>query len=61
MLKKLDVMDIGLIKLASIFFILWLITLIPALMELVHKINTWIFFVLMLVFSIRPVYKALTK
>lgn len=58
MLKKIDLLDISLIKLASAAGILFIITIWPAAMELVQKINPWLFLIAALVFAARPIKKA---
>lgn len=60
-LKKLDVLDIGLIKLGSISFILFLITVWPAAMDLVHSIHWGWFLGATLVFVLRPKIRAWGK
>jgi len=60
-LKKLDVWDIALIKLGSISFILFLITVWPAAMELVHSIHWGWFLAATLLFVIRPKMRAWSK
>jgi len=60
-MKKLDMYDISLIKLASAAGILFLITVLPAAMDLVHKIHWGWFLVALIVFSARPVYRGWIK
>lgn len=57
-LKKLDMWDIALIKLASVTGILFLITVWPAAMDLVHSIHWGWFLGAMIVFALRPFKKA---
>ncbi len=59
--KKLDVWDIALIKLAVGAFVLAAITYIPALMTWVHDTNRLYFLLAAIVFSIRPQYNAWIK
>ncbi len=60
-IKKMDYWDIGLIKLASMAFILFLITIWPAAMDLVVGINPWYFLIAFVIFAIRPFYRAYLK
>jgi len=56
-LKRLDVVDIGLIKLSVAAIVLFLITIWPALMDLVHSVNPWYFLVAFVIFAVRPFYR----
>jgi len=60
-LKKLDVWDMGLIKLSSMAFILFLITIWPAAMSLVHSIGGWYFLLAFIILVARPIYRAYIK
>lgn len=60
-MKKIDGYDVGLIKLASASAILFLITVWPAAMDLVHKIHWGWFLGAMIVFMARPLYKGWIK
>ena len=53
--------DVILIKLASAASILFLITVWPAAMDLVHKIHWGWFLGAMVVFGARPIYKGWIK
>ena len=53
-IKKLDALDITLIKLGSMAFILFLIIVWPSAMEIVHGIHWGWFLGALIVFSIRP-------
>ena len=55
--KKLNVCDIGLTKLAVAAFVLFVITIWPAAMSLVHSVNPWWFFAAFVIFAVRPMYK----
>ena len=55
--KKLDILDIKLIELTSASFILFLITVWPALMILVHKIHWGWFLALSVIFAYKPLKK----
>ena len=59
--KKMDVLDIGLIKWSSAAFILFLITIWPATMNWVHTVNPWYFFAAFIIFVIRPFYRIYIK
>jgi len=60
-LKRLDVLDIALIKLSVAGFVLWLITIWPAAMTWVHSVNTWYFFIAFVILAARPFYRAYMK
>ena len=59
--KKMDVWDVGLIKLAVAAFVLFVITIWPAAMTWVHSVNPWWFFVAFVIFAIKPFYKVYLK
>lgn len=58
---KMDVFDVGLIKLSVAVAILFIITIWPAAMNLVHSINAWWFLVAFVVFVARPFYRIYLK
>lgn len=60
-IKKMDVCDIGLIKLAVAAFVLFVITIWPAAMSLVHSVNPWYFFVAFVIFAAKPFYRFYLK
>ena len=60
-LKKLGFFDVGLVKLASMAFILFVITIWPAAMTWVHSVSPWIFLALMALFGALPFYKVYVK
>ena len=60
-LKRLDVLDIALIKLSVAGFVLWLITIWPAAMDWVHSVNPWYFFIAFVILAARPFYRAYLK
>lgn len=60
-IKKLDIWDMGLIKLAVASFTLVAITYIPALMTWVHDTNRLYFLLAAIVFAIRPQYHGWIK
>ena len=59
--KKMDSWDVVLNKLASAAFILFLITIWPAAMNLVKSINSWIFLIALVIFAARPIYRVYLK
>jgi len=59
--KRLDYVDIGLIKISVAAFVLFLITIWSAAMNWVNSVNTWYFFVAFIVFAARPLYRAYIK
>ena len=60
-IKKLDVLDITLIKFYSAAFVLFLITIWPAAMTWVHSINAWWFLLATAIIGARPFYRAYMK
>jgi hypothetical protein len=56
-IKKMDWLDIGLIKWSCIFFGVVIAMLIPEITE----INVWWFIVLFIVLAIRPFYRVYLK
>jgi len=56
-LKKLDVWDIALIKLYSVAFILFFITIWPAAMNWVHSVNPLWFLAAFVILATRPLYR----
>ena len=59
--KKLNIWDIALTKLATATGVLFVITIWPAAMTWVHSVNPWWFLVAFVVFAIKPMYKFYTK
>lgn len=59
--KKLDVLDISLIKLSVAATVLFAITIWPAAMEWVHSVNPWYFLIAAVVLAMRTWYKAYMK
>jgi len=57
----MDVLDIGLIKLASAIFALFVITIWPAAMTWVQSVNPWYFFVAFVIIATRPMYRVYFK
>ncbi len=49
--------DMALVKLSTAAAILFLITIWPAAMNLVHSINAWYFLIAFVVFAIKPAIK----
>jgi hypothetical protein len=60
-MKKLDIWDIGLIKLSVITFTLFVLIIWPTLASWAYSVNPWYYFILLVVFAIRPVYKIFFK
>lgn len=56
-IKNFDVWDIKLIKWSTIFFILFILKLIPPLKDWVFTQNIWVFLVLGIITIIRPAKK----
>jgi hypothetical protein len=57
MLKKIDCLDLGLIKLAIAAFVLFIITIWPAALGWVISVNPWYFLMVFVIFIIRPLYR----
>ncbi|MFH1248584.1 MAG: hypothetical protein V1660_00335 [archaeon] len=55
--KNLDILDMGLTKLAVFCFALALITLFPAFLLFVLGINPWVYVALFVVAAIRPLIR----
>lgn len=60
-IKKLDCLDLTLIALSSMAFILFIITVWPAAMNLTHSIHWGWFLAATLILVARPKYKAWMK
>lgn len=56
-IKKLDVMDLSLIKLSVVAFVLFIISIWPASMTLVYSVHWGWFFVAWIVLIIRPIVR----
>jgi hypothetical membrane protein len=56
-LKRLDVMDVSLIKLSVAAAVLFLVGIWPALLDLVMSVNPWYFLVAFVIFAVRPLYR----
>jgi len=56
-IKRMDSWDVVLSKLASVAFILFLVTIWPTAMNLVKSVSPWIFLVALIIFAARPVYR----
>ena len=61
MLKKMDVCDISLVKLAVFAFAFWLIALIPGFAIWVMSTSHWIFLAAFIIFAARPLIKVFSK
>jgi len=60
-IKKLDVADMALVKLAVAAFVLFLVTVWPAAMDLAHSIHWGWFLAAWVILAIRPVYRVYLK
>ena len=59
--KRLDSWDVGLIKLGTMAFVLFLITIWTGLRELVDSVNPWVYFVAFVILAGRPFYRVYLK
>ena len=59
--KKMDVLDVGLVKWTVLAFALFIIGIWPAFTELILSVNPWCFFTAAVVFAIRPFYRMYIK
>lgn len=60
-LKRLDILDVALIKFGMIAVTLFVITIWPAAMTWVHSINPWYFLIAAVVILARTIYRAYLK
>ena len=60
-MKKIDWLDVGLIKFSSAAFVLFVITIWPVAMTWVQSVNSWYFLIAGIVFAARPFYRAYIK
>jgi len=60
-IKKLDVWDIGLIKLSVIAFTLFALTIWPVLTSWAYSVSPWYYLIVLVILAIRPVYKICFK
>ncbi len=60
-LKKIDLLDMALIKFASAVFILFIITIWPAAMAWVQSVNPWYFLIAFIIIGARPIYRGYIK
>ncbi|MCK5063192.1 MAG: hypothetical protein KAR23_04630 [Candidatus Aenigmarchaeota archaeon] len=61
MLHKLDMLDIGLIKMSMIAFTLWLVALLPEFADWVQSTSHWLFLAVAVIIAARPLYKCYIK
>jgi hypothetical protein len=54
--KKMDLYDIGLIKLSVLAFVLFVLTIWPSALNLALSLNPWIYFVAFAILAVRPFY-----
>jgi len=59
--KKMDMWDVGLIKLSVALFVLFVVAIWPAAMTWVASVNPWYFLVAFIIVAIRPFYKFYLK
>jgi len=60
-IKKLKWGDIALIKWSVLFFVFWLVTLLPGFRNWIISVNHWIWLVLFIVTAIIPLYAIFKK
>lgn len=60
-IRKMDQWDFWFVKLNSVAAILFIITIWPWAMNLVHSINPWIFLLAFILLAARPCYKFYIK
>jgi hypothetical protein len=59
--KKIDVWDIALIKMAVLAFTLAIVALYPSFYVWVQSINPWVFVIAFILFITRPFYRIWIK
>jgi len=59
--RKMDFWDVGLTKLSTAAFVLFIITIWPAAMSLVSSINPWYFLIALVILAARPFYRVYLK
>ena len=59
--KRMDVWDVGLVKWSTAAFVLFIITIWPAAMELVHSIHWGWFLGAIIILAARPFYRIYIK
>ena len=59
--KRLNGLDIGLIKYSVVAFTLFLVTIWPGFRNLVLSINPWWFFAAFVILVARPIHRAYLK
>ncbi len=59
--KKMDGVDVALVKLSVAALVLFIVTTWPAAMDLAVSINPWWFLVAFVILAIRPLYRAYLK
>lgn len=59
--KKIDWIDLTLVKWSVIAAVLFIITIWPAVMNLVISVNPWYFLIATIIFAIRPFYRVYIK
>lgn len=56
-IKKLNVWDIALTKLAVTFFVLFILAIWPTAIKWVQSVNPWYFCVAWILLAARPIYR----
>lgn len=60
-IKKIDWLDVALIKISTAALVLFVITIWPAAMDLVHSIHWGWFLAALIILAARPFYRAYIK
>lgn len=60
-IKNLDTWDMACVKLAVMFFIMFLFSVWPAFTNFVQSTNYWIFFLGWVIFALRPLSRFFKK
>ncbi len=55
--KRLDFLDMGLIKLSVVAFVLWILSVWSSAREFLNLVNSWYFFIAFLILALRPALK----
>ena len=55
--RRMDIWDIALIKWGVVAAVLFILTIWPALTDLVVSVNPWYFFVACIIIIARPIYR----
>ncbi|MDD4026599.1 MAG: hypothetical protein PHO75_00230 [Candidatus Shapirobacteria bacterium] len=60
-IKNLDTWDMACTKLAVMFFVMFLFSVLPAFRDFIQSTNYWIFFLGWVIFAIRPLKRFFYK